>query len=177
MYGLNAYYDKTFKPIGYFTYRRIREWPHGMGNGCYIESVKMQEIEKIITPLIKKIKYHGIVDAEVRKDPRDNKFKLIEINSRCWMQNSLPAKCGINIPYIAYLNATGEKISTPKKIKENIKWIFMWEDFQSSMRSILKGKLSISEWIKSYKGEKEYSILAFDDIIPFFYTLNPFYSQ
>ena len=93
------------------------------------------------------------------------------------MQNSLPAKFGINIPYIAYLNAIGEKISTPKKIKENIKWLFMWEDFQSSMRSILKGKLSISEWIKSYKGEKEYSILAFDDIIPFFYTLNPFYSQ
>jgi predicted ATP-grasp superfamily ATP-dependent carboligase len=177
MHGLNAYYNKTSKPIGVFTYRRIREWPLKMGNGCFIESVKIPEINKIVTPLIKSIKFHGIVDAEIRRDPRDNEFKLIEINSRCWMQNSLPAKCGLNIPYIAYLDAIGKKIKTPKNIKTDIKWLFMWEDFHSSIRSILKGDLSISEWIRSYKGEKEYSILAFDDIMPFFYSLTPFYTM
>ena len=147
MYGLNAYYDKSFKPNGFFAYRRIREWPLGIGNGCYIESVKAPEIEKIITPFIKKIKYYGIVDAEIRRDPRDNKFKLIEINSRCWMQNSISSRCGINIPYIAYCNSIGKDIKTPKTYKENIKWLFMWEDLLSSIKSILRGDLKIFDWI------------------------------
>lgn len=177
MYGLNAYFDKTFSPNGVFMYRRIREWPHGMGNGCYIESVKIPEIEKIITPLIKNIKYHGIIDAEIRKDPRDDEFKLIEINSRCWMQCSLPARCGINIPYFAYLDAIGKNIEKPTEIIENVKWLYMREDVCSSLKSFFKRDLSIFDWIKSYRGEKEYSIFAKDDIIPFLYSLIPFYQQ
>ena len=177
MYGLNAYYDKTFSPNGVFMYRRIREWPHGLGNGCYIESVKIPELEKIITPLIKNIKYFGIIDAEVRKDPSDNEFKLIEINSRCWMQCSLPARCGINIPYFAYLDAIGKNLEKPKEILENVKWLFMWEDIRSSLKSIIKRDLSFLDWIRSYKGEKEYSIFAKDDIKPFLYSLIPFYQQ
>ena len=177
MHGLNAYYDKTFSPNGVFMYRRIREWPHGMGNGCFIESVKIPELEKIINPLIKNIRYYGIIDAELRKDPRDNEFKLIEINSRCWMQCSLPTRCGINIPYFAYLDAIGKNLEKPKEILQNVKWLYMWEDIRSSMKSILKKDLSFLEWIKSYKGEKEYSIFAKDDIIPFLYSLIPFYQQ
>jgi predicted ATP-grasp superfamily ATP-dependent carboligase len=177
MHGLNAYYDKTFSPNGVFMYRRIREWPHGMGNGCFIESVKIPELEKIINPLIKNIKYYGIIDAELRKDPRDNEFKLIEINSRCWMQCSLPARCGINIPHFAYLDAIGKNLEKPKEILENVKWLYMREDICSSIKSILKKDLSFLEWIRSYKGEKEYSIFAKDDIIPLLYSLIPFYQQ
>lgn len=175
MHGFNAYYDKNYKPNGSFMYRRIREWPHEMGNGCFIESVKIPEIEEIVTPLIKEIKYYGIVDAEVRKDPRDSEFKLIEINSRCWMQSSLPAKCGANLPYIAYLDTIGKKFEKPNVIKDNVKWLFISEDIRSSVKSILKRELSILEWIKSYRGEKEYSILAIDDPIPFFLSFLPFY--
>jgi predicted ATP-grasp superfamily ATP-dependent carboligase len=177
MYGLNAYYDKNFTPNCVFMYRRIREWPHTFGNGCFIESVKIPELEELVTPLIKKIKYYGIIDAEIRKDQRDDQFKLIEINSRCWMQSSLSARCGANIPYIAYLDAIGRKFEKPNVIRENVKWLFMWEDIRSSVKSILKRELSILEWIRSYRGEKEYSVLAVDDPIPFFFSLLPFYHQ
>jgi predicted ATP-grasp superfamily ATP-dependent carboligase len=177
MYGLNAYYDKTFSSNRVFMYRRIREWPHGMGNGCYIEGVKIPELERIISKFISNIKYYGIIDAEIRKDSRDKKYKLIEINSRCWMQCSLPAKCGLNIPYIAYLDSIGEKLKKPNKISENVKWLYLHEDICSSVKSILKRDLSIFDWIRSYKGEKDYSIFASDDIKPFFYSLIPFYQK
>ena len=175
MHGFNAYFDKDNNPNGSFMYRRIREWPHEMGNGCFIESVNIPEIEEIVTSLIKKMKYYGIVDAEIRKDPRDNEFKLIEINPRCWMQSGLPAKCGANLPHIAYLDSIGEKFEKPDKIKQNVKWLFISEDIRSSIKSILNNELSILEWIRSYRGEKEYSIFAIDDPVPFFLSLIPFY--
>jgi len=171
MHGLNAYYDKTGKPNGIFMYRRIQEWPHDFGNGCLIESVKVPELEEIVTPFIKKIGYHGIVDAEFKKDPRDNKFKLIEINARCWMQVSLPARCGSNIPYIAYMDMLDKSIVGLKPYKEHVKWLFSIECIQSSLKSMLKGDFSFRKWVDSFKGEKEYAIFAYDDPLPFFVML------
>jgi predicted ATP-grasp superfamily ATP-dependent carboligase len=168
MYGLNAYYDRTFTPNGIFIYRRIREWPHEFGNGCFIEQVNKPELEQIVNGLIKEIDYYGIVDAEFRKDPRDGKFKFIEINPRCWMQVCLPANYGINYPYIAYMDANGKRFEIPSMSNENIKYLFMIEDFLSSLKSIKKGELSIREWIKSYKGKKVYAIFCWSDPIPFF---------
>jgi predicted ATP-grasp superfamily ATP-dependent carboligase len=177
MCGMNAYYDKQFIPHGFFMYRRIREWPHGMGNGCFIESEHIPELEKILTPFIKKIGYYGIVDAEFRMDPRDNVFKLIEINSRCWMQSSLSARCGANIPYLAYLASIGKTLDRDVEIKRHLKWVFMGEDFRSAIKSVINHNLSLVDWIKSYRGTIEYSILAYDDLVPFFYSLIPYYHK
>ena len=167
-YGLNAYYNRKFNPTGVFMYRRIREWPHNFGNGCFIESVWQQELEEIITPLMKEIKYYGIVDAEFRKDPRDDLFKIIEINPRTWMQNSLSSRCGINIPYLAYKDAIRKPLEKTNPINKNVKWLYMLDDLKSSMKNIRKGKLSLQEWINSFKGEKEYAVFACNDPIPFF---------
>ena len=168
MYGFNAYYDKNHSSNSVFMYRRIREWPHDFGNGCLIESINVPELEDTVNSLIKKIRYHGIVDAEFRKDPRDNMFKLIEINARCWMQCSLPARCGVNIPYIAYMMTIGKKIEKPIKSDEKTKWIYMPDDFRSAFKSIKDKELSFGQWIFSYYGKKEYAIFSWEDPMPFF---------
>ncbi len=168
MYGFNSYYDKEFTPRCAFTYKRIREWPHGFGNGCFIESVAASEIEKITNNLTMKIKYYGIVDAEFKKDPRNNQFKLIEINPRCWMQNSLPARYNINIPFMVYSDALGKKLDQESSQKKHVKWLFIFEDIISAWQSIIKDELSLHEWIRSLNGKKEFAIFDWDDPLPFF---------
>jgi len=167
-YGCDAYYDKNQQPNGIFMYRRIREWPHSFGNGCVIESVQVPELEKITTELVKKVGYQGIIDAEFKKDPRDNKFKIIEINPRCWMQNSFPTRCGINFPYMAYMDAIGKDFEKQVYNGKRVKWLYMPEDILSSIRSIRKKEFSINDWIKSFKGEREFAIFSWDDPLPFF---------
>lgn len=170
-YGLNAYYDKNSETKNVFMYRRVREWPHLIGNGCHIENVNIPELNKIVDAFIKKIRYHGIVDAEFKKDTRDDKYKLIEINARAWMQNSLPTRCGINITYNAYMDALGKTIKKEILKEEKIKWIFMLEDIQSALESISKKELSLKKWTTSYKGKKEYAIFSWDDPLPFLISL------
>lgn len=167
MFGFNSYYNNKSLPECVFTYQRIREWPHKFGNGCLIENTITPELEKIINTFIKKIKYHGIVDAEFKKDPRNNQYYLIEINPRCWMQNSLPARLGVNISYITYLDAIGKKYEKQIIPNKNVKWLFFFEDLLSSFQSILKRDLSLKEWLNSLKGYKEYSLFARDDPLPF----------
>jgi predicted ATP-grasp superfamily ATP-dependent carboligase len=168
MHGFNAYYDHNHIPIGKFMYKRIREWPHNYGNGCLIENIQLPELEEIITPLIKKIKYYGIVDVEFKKDYRDGLFKIIEINTRFWMQNSFPTRCGINLPYIAYCDAVNISIKKPLLKNEKIKWLYLSDDIRSSLKSMRNRTLSLHDWVISYQGKKEYALFAKDDPLPFF---------
>ena len=168
MYGFNTYYTKKFESYGNFVFRRIRQWPPFSGNGILIENVEKPELEKIITSLIKKIKYHGIVDAEFKIDPRDNTINLIEINPRCWMQVSLPLRCRINLPYTAYLDVLDKKIEKINPSKDTTKWLFFYQDLPAALKDIKDNNLTFRDWILSYKGKKEYAIFSWEDPLPFF---------
>ena len=167
MYGLNAYYDQSFTPHGVCMFRRIREWPPLSGNGVCIERVSIPEFEPFVSSLIRKIRYHGIVDVEIKHDPRDNCFKFIEINPRCWMQVSFPLVHGSNIPYMAYLDATGSLKERSIPLVTDARWFFIVQDIPAALRSISRGTLTFKEWICSYKGKKEYAIFSWDDPLPF----------
>jgi len=166
-YCLNAYYNKDFEPIGIFSSKRRREWPIMRGCGCLIEKISDTELIEKITYLMKNIGYFGIIDAEFKLDLRDNKFKLIEINARPWMQIGLCSKFGINHCYIAYLDAIGKKYDF-KLIESNYyKWLFFYDDIKASITMALKNQVTFKEWIKSLKGKKEYAFFSKDDLLPF----------
>ena len=168
---VGAYLNYASEPLGIFTFRRIRQYPHVFGNGALCVSVWIPEIAELCTTFLKKIKYHGIIDAELKRDPRDNKFKFIEINPRTGWQNRLAARCGVDLPYIAYMDAIGRSVEKVISNKEGVKWLYMFDDLRSSFRSMSKGELSFTEYINSLKGEKEYAIFAWDDPLPFFVSL------
>jgi len=167
MYGLNMYYRKGFTPRNVFMYQRIREWPHDFGNGCIIRKTNIPELEKIVIDLVSKINYHGIIDAEFKRDKRDNSFKSIEINARPWMQNSLASRYGLDAAYFAYMDAIGKNVEKQYSSKEDIKWVILSDDVCSSLKKICKKELTYRQWIKSYKGKKIYAFFACDDPLPF----------
>ncbi|MCK4735730.1 MAG: hypothetical protein KAT65_24965, partial [Methanophagales archaeon] len=62
-----AYFNHASEPLGIFTFRRIRQYPHVFGNGALCVSIWIPEIAELCTSLLKKIKYHGIIDAELKR--------------------------------------------------------------------------------------------------------------
>lgn len=166
IYGFCSYFNHNSEPLGIFIYKKLRGYPEGFGICSLVESAFEPEIIKLGTQLLQRINYHGISEVEFKKDVRDDKFKIIEVNARIWAQNSLAARCGVNLPYMAYKDTLGEDVEKVISKKEGIKWLYMFEDIRSCFTSMLKGKLSIIEWINSLRGEKEYIIFARDDPLP-----------
>jgi predicted ATP-grasp superfamily ATP-dependent carboligase len=167
MYGVNAYVDKQQQYKGLFMYHRMRGWPNTFGNGCLIENTYLPELEQIIRKVVASTTYHGIVDAEFKQDFRDTTYKLVEINPRCWMQNTFPAQCGVNILYMAYRDAIGKNVESSTTSGEQARWLFMFDDNRAAVTSIRNGELSLKEWIRSFKHLRGYGIFAKDDILPF----------
>jgi predicted ATP-grasp superfamily ATP-dependent carboligase len=172
VYGFCSYFNCKFEPIGIFIYKKIRGCPEGFGLCCLVESIREPELIKIGTKLLQNLEYHGISEVEFKKNLGDDTFKIIEINARTWGENSLAARCGVDLSYMAYMDAIGGDVEKVVLKKEGVKWLYMFDDIRSSFKSMLKGELSFIEYINSLKGEKEYAIFAWDDPVPF--IVSPF---
>lgn len=167
MHGFNAYFDKSGGMHGPFMYQRIREWPPRFGNGCYLRQVHEPVLEQMTSALLKPLKYHGIVDVEFRRDPRDGQFKFIEINPRIWMQCNFPASLGCNHSYLAYVDALGLPLPQAEaQTDTSLRWVFPAEDIQSALASIRQGSLSFREWLAAYRPSNIYAGFSWDDPFP-----------
>lgn len=178
-YFIDGYLDSHSKPLAIFARRRLRMWPPTFGNSTACVSIPLSKatiMKKTIIDYLHSIRFHGIFSVEFKVDSRDNIPKILEVNARSWWYNSFPAECGINIIYIAYLDAIRKHVQPQEKYKSNVKLLYILQDIYSSFVMFTNHTLHPVEWISSMKGEKHYAFLAEDDMIPFL-TSFPYFFQ
>jgi D-aspartate ligase len=176
LFGVCGYFNKNARPMGLFAYRRIREWPHKFGTNSLIESVSISDvslISELAVNYLRSIGYHGLMEAEFKKDPRDGNFKFLEVNARSWWQNSFPTKCGINLVLMAYLDMIGGEIRNQEKYKVGVKWIYFLNDLRSVLKMLRNREITIQNWFCSLRMINDYAYFSADDPLPS--MLSPFF--
>ena len=158
---------KNGKVITGVTGRRARQHPMDFGHAStYVELVDIPELRSIAEKFLGLIDYYGIGEVEFMHDPRDNQYKLIEVNARVWGWHSLAIAAGIDLPYLLYQDTIGEEMEVPISFKQ-IKWVRLTTDIPTVFLEIAKGKMKMSEYMASMRGKKVDAVLSFDDPLPF----------
>ena len=160
---------KNGEAIAIWIGRKIREHPMGFGTGTFAESTYVPKIEKLGTRILRTMNYYGISEIEFKRDQKDGKFKLIEINARTWLWHSLAARCGVDFPYILYKDMIGEEVTRVKSFVVGIKWIHFYTDIWESLKEIARGNLKVNEYLNSLRGKKEFAVFSIDDPLPFIF--------
>ena len=167
---VQGYFNNNSEPLGVFTFKRIRQYPRHFGNGALCESKWIPPLAEQVCKFIRAIGYQGIIDAELKLDPRDNQFKFIEINPRPGWQTRLATRCGVNNPYLAYLDALGKPVPKAASQAEGVKWLAMHGDMKSAFEAWRNGDLTLSQYVRSFSGKIEFAVFAWDDPLPFLYV-------
>ncbi len=144
-----------------FCYRRVREFPPGFGCGSLLKSIPSIADESGVLEYLEQIGYTGIFDAELKLDPRDGVYKVIEINARSWWQNQHPTVSGLNVIQAAFDYATGRSVE-PREYRLDAKWIHMYNDYFAARDA----GLGLLGWLRSIRGERAFDIFAGDDVKP-----------
>ena len=168
-FSFAAYFDLHGNFRAGFVARKVRQHPLDFGVGTLVESLHEPEVAALGESILRKIGFRGIAEVEFRKDQRDGKLKLIEINLRPWTQNSLASICGLNIIHIAYLDLAGMPLPKDVSYKDGIKWINFFRDPVASFQYILRKEMTLAGWLKSLRGVRDLSVFAPDDILPFLF--------
>ena len=110
LYSFGSYLRADGEPLGLFSGRKLKQMPPVVGTCRVGEAVWVQEVVDAGLRLLNALGFHGISQVEFKRDPRDGRFKLMEVNPRLWQWHGLAAACGVDLPLIAYRDLTGEQV-------------------------------------------------------------------
>lgn len=108
LYTLGSYLDARGEPLGLFSGRKLRQTPPGVGTCRVGEAVWVNEVVEQGLRYLRGLGFRGLSQVEFKLDPRDGRYKLLEINPRLWQWHGLAAACGVDLTRIAYLDLVGE---------------------------------------------------------------------
>jgi predicted ATP-grasp superfamily ATP-dependent carboligase len=117
-YFVDGFRDGQGRITGLFARRRIRMHPADFGNSSYCRSIPLDEIPEAvdsIVELVSRLGYRGIFSAEFKRDARDGKFRIIEVNARAWTYVEFAARCGVNVCAMAYEDALDRPVAMAPK--------------------------------------------------------------
>jgi predicted ATP-grasp superfamily ATP-dependent carboligase len=166
IYGIAGCFGHDSQVLALFGYHRLRGWPPVIGLNTLIESMPLSKLRPqadLLVAYLRSIGYYGIMEAEFKLDPRDGRYKLLEINARSWFQNSFPTRCGLNIILRAYLDALGRATSYTDDYCAGIKWVNFLQDIAASVG---EGEMMKASWIRSLMGVEDHAFFDLHDPAP-----------
>jgi len=153
-------------PIASLVARRTRQWPMDFGRAStYVETIEAPDVERNATRLLDALRFDGIVEIEFKRDARDGRLKLLDINARVWGWHSLGRRAGVDFPYLLWQLVNGERIVALRG-RPGVRWVRALTDIPVSLGEVLRGRMSIAKYLASLRGPIEFAILAADDPLP-----------
>jgi D-aspartate ligase len=147
--------------------RRARQHPREFGRAAtYVETIEEPAIEELSERFLKAISYHGLVEIEYKRDPRDGKYKLLDVNARAWGFHGLGAACGVDFPYLAYADQMGWPIASARA-KAGAGWVRILTDIPTALSDLAYGSLSLGAYIQSMRTARTESVFSWDDPLPY----------
>jgi predicted ATP-grasp superfamily ATP-dependent carboligase len=163
------FWDSSPKAI--FALRRIREYPLTGGPSSLRESISTPDIHELGIKVLKLLQWHGVAMVEFRRDSRDGKLKLIEVNPKFWGSLYLSIASGVDFPFLLYKLAIGQDVKPVMSYKTGVKarWLIPWDIlwYIASLRSSTTNKLQITrDFFKFLDKNLVYDTLSLDDPKP-----------
>ena len=150
-----------------FTGVKERSYPAYAGLTSFGRSAANPELHSHATALLARLGYQGIVDLDLRRDPRDGEYKLLDFNPRLGAQfRVFRDRNGLDVVIAAYLDLTGQPV-VPAGQAEGRRFLVENYDPLGALRYWRDGQLGLAAWLGSVRGADEVAWFARDDLRPF----------
>lgn len=148
--------------------RRMRQHPREFGRAAtYVETIDLPEIEELSERFLREINFYGIVEVEFKQDPRDGKYKLLDVNARAWGFHGLGMTAGVDFPYILFADQCGLQV-TPSRARAGLGWMRLLPDLPVVFSDISTGYLKVGDYWDSLKATRVESVFSLQDPLPSF---------
>jgi D-aspartate ligase len=152
--------------VGSMVVRRTRQHPVEFGRAStFVETTEVGFLEEVSERFLRAIDYYGLVEMEYKLDPRDNKYKLLDVNARTWGYHSLGFGAGVDFPYLLFcdqLNEPAERI----RARPGVSWLRLATDFPTVLPQLLSGRLNWKQYLRSVRDANVRAVFAREDPLP-----------
>lgn len=147
----------------YFMHKRVREYPITGGASTCAVSFYDENLKQAGLRLLESLHWHGVAMVEFKKDARDGKFKLMEINPKFWGSLDLSIASGMNFPVLIVKMALQGDIEPAFHYNDHIR--FRWP-FPDDILHFFANPKSIFEIIMESFHKNTKSNIWLKDFLP-----------
>ena len=163
----HGYCDTAGRCQPAFTGVKERSYPAYAGLTSLGHAVPNTELRDQLTELLSTLGFRGIVDFDLRLDPRDGQYKLLDFNPRLGAQFRLfEDTAGLDVARAAYLDLTGQPMAGRPMVAGRR---FLVENYDplGAAGYWRAGQLPLRSWAASLRRVDELAWFARDDLRPF----------
>jgi predicted ATP-grasp superfamily ATP-dependent carboligase len=159
--------DEDGKLLAGYVGHKLRAFPPLTGDSCYIELARDPALDAAVRDVMARVPLRGIFNMDFKKDPRDGRYYLLEINARYNFWLYLGAKSGINLAKVMYDYLLTGKRPAPLSYSTRYRWLDFALDRKACRELSAGGKLGVVRWALSLLGTpKIYNLFSWDDPRP-----------
>ena len=118
-----SYCGPDHEVVAYFTARKRLQYPALAGTGIVVEAIRLPELVEPSRRLLRALDFDGISEIEFKRDERDGRLYLIEVNPRHWDQHGLGNAVGVNLSEALYRDATHQPQRKMLQTDESVIWV------------------------------------------------------
>ncbi|HEX6983580.1 MAG TPA: ATP-grasp domain-containing protein [Balneolaceae bacterium] len=171
LYSVNMYVGNEGDLKGYFIAQKLRTYPVQAGEGCYIVTVRDDEMIAMAMTIADKIGLKGLLNIQFKRDRRSGKPVLLEIHARNSVWSYLGTEAGVNLAALYYEDLTGGKRFKIPDYKAGVTFIFLQKDIKAFIQNFRMKQISIGKWIASYFRRFIVAGYRWNDPLPLLMTL------
>ena len=161
-----GYFDERSQCRFAITARKLRQLPLRGGITALGVCDPCEPVVESTQRIVRAVSYRGILDVDFRYDPRDGLHKLLDVNPRPGAHFRLFAdRNGFDVVRALYLDMTKQALP-PVEPRWGRRFVVENVDLYSSLGLWREGRLTLSGWLKSYRGVAETAYVSWDDPVP-----------
>lgn len=149
------------------TVRKLRQSPPSFGVARVAEVVdEIPELREATEAILRHLGFRGIASAEFKLDPRDGRFRFLEVNGRSVLYNALLRRAGLDVAALAW----GEHGADSTERQQPSSWRGVWVNLHADLLySALKNDegLGLAEFLLPYRRSLVEAVWSARDPLPF----------
>jgi D-aspartate ligase len=148
------------------TARRTRQYPADFGRAStFVETIDDAQTAEQAASVFAEMKLSGLAEVEFKRDARDGRLKLLDINPRVWGWHTLGAAAGVDFPYLLWQLVSGEHVKRVHA-RAGVRWLRLSTDLPSAVAEVAHRRMSAGTYLRSLQGPCESAIRSRDDLLP-----------
>jgi len=122
-------YDESSRPVKLYVGQKLLQHPLYAGVGCYVRLSWERNAVNLANNFVKCTGYRGLVDIDIKCDPRDKTYKIIEVNPRNGLCHriSQDGRWDLLSFYVNWINGIKDVAKDYKAHEDGRKWIYPHE--------------------------------------------------
>lgn len=152
--------------VGKLVARRRRQHPLEFGRAStFVETVNLPLLEEYSERFLRACGYYGLAEVEYKLDPRDGKFKLLDVNARTWGYHSIGASAGVDFSYLQYADQVGLPVERCRG-RAGVSWVRTVTDLPAALVAMRSGDTRLGDYLRSIRKCSTEAVFIGDDALP-----------